>query len=207
MSEPLVDTHPDADLRTELAEAREEIYYLRDAGTIECMVRNKDVAEHVKHFEERAELHKLRSAWACGECGFSGDGWQLHRDWESGVVDDVGCPECGSVSTGDVREVLRDMARRIERAEAELSARIKERNEAHDTITSLHYERDQLRAQLDAVAKDIATLHQEAMDFYVERDQLRALLQEARACIWPSSTTHEQIRGRIDAALKGTPNE
>jgi len=40
-----------------------------------------------------------------------------------------------------------------------------------------------------------------------ERDSLRALLQEARACIWPSSTTHEQIRDRIDAALKRTPNE
>jgi len=50
-------------------------------------------------------------------------------------------------------------------------------------------------------------LQRKVNELETERDQLRALLQEARACIWPSSTTHEQIRGRIDAALKGTPNE
>lgn len=37
--------------------------------------------------------------WECYECG-STTGFTEHRDWESGVQDNVECNSCGSLETG-----------------------------------------------------------------------------------------------------------
>lgn len=70
--------------------------------------------------EHQAEIERLRKpGWACRACGFTGEGFRTIR-YDAGDLD-VECPECESVETGELPEVLRMLAEKVDDATAELA--------------------------------------------------------------------------------------